>query len=149
MLTIILQKENIAINSVLPGIVHTNIIPPEMVAAVSAEAMTPVSQIVSAYMRFLDHPDTSLSGEALECAALEQIFVPRPQYLNGDISRRACTVWDVSTLRGFHAYVSPLIQHHSHYSRCTTRSRQSFLMPFLNFADQLPQVTCFSLVIRK
>jgi hypothetical protein len=69
-----------------------------MVAAVSPEAMTPISQIVSAYMRFLDHPDTSLSGEALECAANEQIFVPRPGYLNGKISQRACTVWDVSFL---------------------------------------------------
>jgi hypothetical protein len=82
---------------VLPGIVETNIIPPEMVAAVSKEALTPISQIVSAYLRFLDHPDASLSGEALECAAMEQVFVPRPKYLNGEISRRACTVWDVST----------------------------------------------------
>jgi NAD(P)-dependent dehydrogenase (short-subunit alcohol dehydrogenase family) len=32
-----MQKENIRINAVLPGIVHTNIIPPEMVAAVSPE----------------------------------------------------------------------------------------------------------------
>jgi hypothetical protein len=31
------QKENISINVVLPGIVHTSIIPPEMVAAVSKE----------------------------------------------------------------------------------------------------------------
>lgn len=94
--TLLLQKENIAINAVLPGIVHTNIIPPEMVAAVSPEAMTPVSAIVSAYVRFLDHEDASLSGEALECAADKQIFCPRPEYLNGNISQRACTVWDVS-----------------------------------------------------
>jgi hypothetical protein len=32
-----MQKENISINVVLPGIVHTSIIPPEMVAAVSEE----------------------------------------------------------------------------------------------------------------
>jgi hypothetical protein len=67
-----------------------------MVAAVSPECMTPVSQIVSAYIRFLDHEDTSLSGEAIECAADKQIFVPRPEYLNGRFSIRATTVWDVS-----------------------------------------------------
>jgi len=31
------QKENISINGVLPGIVATDIIPPEMIAAVSPE----------------------------------------------------------------------------------------------------------------
>jgi hypothetical protein len=82
---------------VLPGIVHTNIIPPEMVAAVSEEALTPISQITSAYFKFLDHGDASLSGEALECAGKEQMLVPRPEYLNGAISKRACTVWDVSS----------------------------------------------------
>jgi hypothetical protein len=51
---------------------------------------------VSAYIRFLDHEDTSLSGEAIECAADKQIFVPRPEYLNGRFSIRATTVWDVS-----------------------------------------------------
>ncbi|KAF2837877.1 15-hydroxyprostaglandin dehydrogenase [Patellaria atrata CBS 101060] len=86
-------KENITTHAVLPGIVHTNIIPQAMIDAVSSEALTPVSSIVSAYNRFLDGDD-SLNGEALECAADKQMFVPRPEYLNGGISKRACTVWD-------------------------------------------------------
>ncbi|KAF2399363.1 NAD(P)-binding protein [Trichodelitschia bisporula] len=86
-------KENIRINVVLPGIVHTKIIPPEMVAAVQPEFLTPVESIVRAYRTFLDD-DTGLSGEAIECSVNEHIFVPRPEYLNGAASKRACTVWD-------------------------------------------------------
>lgn len=58
--------------------------------------MTPVSQIVAGYIKFLDHPDTSLSGEALEVSAMEQAFVPRPGYLIPGASQRSTTVWDVS-----------------------------------------------------
>jgi len=36
-LTTEVQKDNISINGVLPGIVATEIIPPEMIAAVSPE----------------------------------------------------------------------------------------------------------------
>ncbi|CAM1505038.1 Fc.00g106750.m01.CDS01 [Cosmosporella sp. VM-42] len=85
-------KENIRINCVLPGIVATNIIPPEMIAAVTPECLTPVSTIVAAYNKCLE--DESLSGEAIECSAEKMLFTPRPEYQNGRVSRRACTVWD-------------------------------------------------------
>jgi NAD(P)-dependent dehydrogenase (short-subunit alcohol dehydrogenase family) len=86
------NKENISIGAVLPGIVRTNIIPPEMVAAVSPEMMTPVSTIVSAYQRFLDEPE--LAGQAIECSVTKHFLVPRPEYVNGAASKRACTVWE-------------------------------------------------------
>ncbi|KAK7413289.1 hypothetical protein QQX98_007799 [Neonectria punicea] len=85
-------KENIRINCVLPGIVATKIIPPEMVAAVSAECLTPIRTIVSAYNKCLE--DDSLSGEAIECSVDKLLLVPRPQYQNGKVSKRAVTVWD-------------------------------------------------------
>jgi len=87
-------KENITINVVLPGIVHTNIIPQAMIDAVSPEYLTPISTIVSAYMKFLDDEDGSLVGEAIECSVDQHIVVPRTEFLNGKASRRACTVWD-------------------------------------------------------
>ncbi|KAK3061569.1 hypothetical protein LTS18_005908 [Coniosporium uncinatum] len=90
------QKENISINGVLPGIVATDIIPPEMIAAVSPECLTPPSTIVEAYHRFLDDP--SLSGEAIECSVDKCMLVPRENwetnFLNGYKSKRAVTVWD-------------------------------------------------------
>ena len=89
---ILLGKENIKIGAVLPGIVATNIIPPEMVAAVSKDCLTPVSTIVSAYQRFLD--DDSLAGKAIEATVEKHVIVPRPEYLNGRFSKRACTVWE-------------------------------------------------------
>ncbi|CAI6094359.1 unnamed protein product [Clonostachys chloroleuca] len=85
-------KENIRINCVLPGIVATKIIPPEMVAAVSSECLTPVSTIVVAYKKCLE--DKTLAGEALECSADKILPVPRPALQNGQISARAVTVWD-------------------------------------------------------
>jgi len=91
---ILRTKENITINAVLPGIVHTKIIPQEMIDAVSPECLTPISTIISAYARFLNDDENSLFGEAIECSADKQLFVPRPEFLNGMVSRRACTVWD-------------------------------------------------------
>jgi NAD(P)-dependent dehydrogenase (short-subunit alcohol dehydrogenase family) len=86
-------KEQILINAVLPGIVHTKIIPPEMIAAVSKEYLTPVNNIVSAYNRFLND-ETGMAGQALECSVEKQLFAKVPDYLDGPASRRACTVWD-------------------------------------------------------
>lgn len=53
-----------------------------------------MSNIVSGYIRFLDHEDASLSGEALECQANDQGFCPRPEYVHGKVSQRSTTVWD-------------------------------------------------------
>ncbi|KAH8738224.1 15-hydroxyprostaglandin dehydrogenase [Ilyonectria robusta] len=85
-------KENIRINCILPGIVATKIIPPEMVAAVLPECMTPIATIVAAYNKCLE--DHSLSGEAIECSVDKLLLVPRPEYQNGRVSKRAVTVWD-------------------------------------------------------
>jgi len=89
---LLLSKENIKIGGVLPGIVATNIIPPEMVAAVSPDAMTPLSTIVSAYDKLLN--DDSLAGKAIEASVDKHCIVARPEYLNGRFSKRACTVWE-------------------------------------------------------
>jgi NAD(P)-dependent dehydrogenase (short-subunit alcohol dehydrogenase family) len=86
------QKENISINAVCPGIVHTNIIPQEMIDAVSPEALTPQSTIAAAYERCLN--DESLFGKVIECSADKQFFLDPPSLANGKISKRACTVWE-------------------------------------------------------
>ncbi|KAH7162192.1 15-hydroxyprostaglandin dehydrogenase [Dactylonectria estremocensis] len=101
-------KENIRINCVLPGIVATKIIPPEMVAAVSPEwqvCMTPINTIVSAYNKCLE--DNSLSGEAIECSVDKLLPVPRPEYQNGRVSKRAVTVWD-PLFKMYHSELSQL-----------------------------------------
>jgi hypothetical protein len=85
-------KENIKIGGVLPGIVQTNIIPPEMIAAVAPDSLTPVSTIVSAYQRLLD--DESLAGKAIEAQVDQHFVVKYPEYLGGKYSQRACTVWE-------------------------------------------------------
>ncbi|KAF7553822.1 hypothetical protein G7046_g6986 [Stylonectria norvegica] len=85
-------KENIRINCILPGIVATKIIPQEMIAAVSPECITPISTIVDGYNKCLE--DESLSGEAIECTADKMLLTPKPEYQNGKVSQRSCTVWD-------------------------------------------------------
>ncbi|KAH6665415.1 hypothetical protein B0J14DRAFT_521934 [Halenospora varia] len=86
-------KENIFINTVLPGIVPTKIIPPEMIAAVSEDCLTPVDTIVRAYDHFLAD-DNQQTGEALECSVKDHFLIPKQEYVNGRFSARACTVWD-------------------------------------------------------
>ncbi|KAH7078964.1 15-hydroxyprostaglandin dehydrogenase [Paraphoma chrysanthemicola] len=86
------DKENITINAVCPGIVHTSIIPQEMIDAVSPDCLTPISTIVSAYERFLD--DDSLYGRIMECSVDKHFFIEQPTLANGQYSRRAVTVWD-------------------------------------------------------
>ena len=87
-------KEGIAISVVCPGIVSTSIIPPEMVAAVSPECMTPVETIVKAYQGFLDEEGEGRAGEIVECSADRIITLKTPELGNGRVSQRAVTVWD-------------------------------------------------------
>jgi hypothetical protein len=63
-----------------------------MIDAVSPEALTPQSTIVAAYERCLD--DESLFGKIIECSADKQFFLETPSLANGQISKRAVTVWD-------------------------------------------------------
>jgi hypothetical protein len=87
------QKENILINTVLPGIVPTKIVPQAMLDAVSPECLTPVSTIVTAYDALLSD-DNQQTGEAVECSVDQHFLVPKTEYCNGRFSKRACTVWD-------------------------------------------------------
>jgi hypothetical protein len=57
-----------------------------------ADSLTPISTIIGAYDRFLN--DDSLTGQAMECSADKQILLPFPEYANGSVTKRACTVWD-------------------------------------------------------
>ncbi len=88
-------KENICINCVCPGIVHTNIIPPEMVAAVSAESLTPLDTIVRAYAMCLADGDER-TGVILEASGTQvaDIDHSRLTFKNGIPSVRSITVWD-------------------------------------------------------
>lgn len=72
---------------------HTSIVPQQMIDAVSADNLTPISTIVSAYEKFLE--DDTLYGRVLECSADEHFFLESPTLANGRVSRRAVTVWDL------------------------------------------------------
>ena len=85
-------KDNINVNVVLPGIVPTKIIPQSMLDAVSPENLTPVDNIVRTYDRFLN--DDDLYDQVVECSAEKQITWKVPEFANGKVTKRACTVWD-------------------------------------------------------
>jgi hypothetical protein len=55
-------------------------------------SLTPISTVVGAYDRFLN--DESLTGQAVECSADKEIFLSFPEYANGRVTKRVCTVWD-------------------------------------------------------
>ncbi|CAK4033713.1 15-hydroxyprostaglandin dehydrogenase (NAD(+)) [Lecanosticta acicola] len=86
-------KENIYINAVLPGAVETPIVPPEMIAAVSPECLTPISTIIDAHNKFIND-DTGMSGQALEGSSDRLVFYDMPPFGNGYKTERAVTVWE-------------------------------------------------------
>ncbi|PKY07417.1 NAD(P)-binding protein [Aspergillus campestris IBT 28561] len=90
---ILKAKDNIFINCILPGMMDTPIVPPEMTAAVSPECLTPVKTLLDAYQIFLEDT-TGIAGELLECSAGKHIFYPSPEYGNGHVTKRAVTVWE-------------------------------------------------------
>ncbi|KAL4949787.1 hypothetical protein BDW69DRAFT_197803 [Aspergillus filifer] len=87
------SKENILINVVMPGIIDTPIVPPEMTAAVTPECVTPMDTVLKAYQIFLED-DTGMAGELLECSAHKLIYYHLPELGNGRITKRAVTVWE-------------------------------------------------------
>jgi len=86
-------KEQVQINCVCPGIVATSIIPPEMVAAVQPQYMTPVDTVVRAYEEFLDKDDGRY-GVIAETSVDKVLEVLGSRLANGKASERAVTVWD-------------------------------------------------------
>ncbi|KAI9923705.1 hypothetical protein ASPWEDRAFT_120695 [Aspergillus wentii DTO 134E9] len=87
------QKDNILINGVLPGIISTPIVPPEMIAAVTPECITPMQTVLDAYQVFLEDT-TGMAGEMMECSADKHIYYHLPEKGNGRITQRAVTVWE-------------------------------------------------------
>jgi hypothetical protein len=73
--------------------VHTKIIPPEMLAAVSPDCLTPVATIVAAYDDFLSESN-SQTGQAIECSVEKHLVIPQQELMNGRYSKRAVTVWE-------------------------------------------------------
>lgn len=65
---------------------------PRTKPGLTLSSLTPISNVVSAYERFLD--DDSLYGRVLECSAEKQFFLEPLTLANGHVSRRAVTVWD-------------------------------------------------------
>ncbi|KAF7522919.1 hypothetical protein G7054_g11961 [Neopestalotiopsis clavispora] len=86
-------KENIKMNVVCPGLVATNIIPPEVVAAFEEQYLTPVSTVVRAYSEFLGDADDRY-GVAVEATADKIIDVQTAPLGNGKASIRSVTVWE-------------------------------------------------------
>lgn len=77
----------------LPGIVPTKIIPPEMLGAVEPDCLTPISTIVTCYDHFLSDENQE-TGQAVECSVDKHYVIPQTEYMNGRVSKRACTVWE-------------------------------------------------------
>lgn len=53
---------------------------------------TPVETVVKAYNLCLQ--DHSLNGELIECSQDKCLFIPRPELANGEVTKRATTVWE-------------------------------------------------------
>ncbi|KAF2159432.1 hypothetical protein M409DRAFT_30050 [Zasmidium cellare ATCC 36951] len=87
------QKENILINTVLPGMVQTPIVPMEMMEAVSPECVTPISTILRAHDTFVDD-ETGMFGKSLEASAEDLRWYNLPEPGNGYKTLRAVTVWE-------------------------------------------------------
>ncbi|TPX16546.1 uncharacterized protein E0L32_003840 [Thyridium curvatum] len=92
---VLAAKERVYVNCVCPGIVATAIVPPEMVAAVSPECMTPVGTIVRAYDGFLAGGDARF-GVVAECSGelVSELDYSQLKFKNGRPSERSVTVWD-------------------------------------------------------
>ncbi|KAE8349449.1 hypothetical protein BDV28DRAFT_60812 [Aspergillus coremiiformis] len=86
-------RDNIHINCVLPGIVATPIVPPEMIEAVAPECRTPMKTVLDAVRIFLEDR-SGMAGELLECSADKLIYYQLPEMGNGRITKRAVTVWE-------------------------------------------------------
>ncbi|KAH9827356.1 15-hydroxyprostaglandin dehydrogenase [NAD(+)] [Teratosphaeria destructans] len=92
MAPVLRAKEGIRINAVMPGIVDTAIVPPEIAAAAGTENITPISTITRAYDQLLE--SEKASGVILEGSVDKIIRVPDPPLLNGSRTKRAVTVYD-------------------------------------------------------
>ncbi|KAF7588460.1 hypothetical protein BBP40_005686 [Aspergillus hancockii] len=86
-------KDNIHINCLLPGIVATPIVPPEMIEAVSPECRTPMKTVLDAVQIFLED-QTGMVGELVECSADKVVAYELPAMGNGRITKRAVTIWE-------------------------------------------------------
>ena len=75
------EKLPITVNCLCPGIVPTNIVSAEMIAAFPSEFVTPLSVIVKAVNMVLS--DDSVNGQALECNGQEIKARDPPAFLNG------------------------------------------------------------------
>lgn len=114
--SVLSRKENILINVVCPGIVATNIIPPEMVEAVQPRYLTPLATVVRAYAEFLQDGDQR-SGVVVEASVDRVIELGSREgdagdrtlgmLGNGMASERSITVWD-PLFKMLHGEVSEL-----------------------------------------
>ncbi|OAL19026.1 hypothetical protein AYO22_10355 [Fonsecaea multimorphosa] len=85
-------KENITINTVCPGVVPTQFISQHMRDTFGEDSLTPASTIVGAYWKCLN--DRSLNGEFIECSRDQHFILKRPEYADGEVSKRTTTVYD-------------------------------------------------------
>ncbi|CAK7236809.1 hypothetical protein SCUCBS95973_009735 [Sporothrix curviconia] len=85
-------KDNIRINSIRPGFVVTSLAPPGMVEAFDKRKTTPLATVVRALNQILG--DQTMSGQSLECSVEKIMLTPEPEYLNGELSKRAGFVWE-------------------------------------------------------
>jgi NAD(P)-dependent dehydrogenase (short-subunit alcohol dehydrogenase family) len=86
------SKENIAINAVLPGVVPSQFIGPEMRETFGEDGLTPRETIAAAYLSCLQDP--ARNGQLIECSRDKHFVLPRPPYADGETSKRTCTVYD-------------------------------------------------------
>lgn len=84
---VLLRKENITINCVMPGPIDTDVVP-GISDAFAPEHLTLKSVLLSAYDHFLEDQDNIKSGQLIGTAHKDLIFWPHPGYKEGAILKR-------------------------------------------------------------
>lgn len=84
---VLLQKENITINCVMPGPIDTNVVV-GISDAFAPEHLTLKPVLLSAYDHFLEDKDNIVTGQLIGAAHKNLIFWPHPGYKEGAILKR-------------------------------------------------------------
>ncbi|KAK6200759.1 hypothetical protein LQW54_009563 [Pestalotiopsis sp. IQ-011] len=93
MAPLLLKKDNITINTVLPGAVDTPI-KPGFALAFLPEHLTLTSCLLAAYDLYLNDESNQRTGEAVETAHDKHFFYEVPEYKGGDVSYRNTVVFE-------------------------------------------------------
>lgn len=90
---VILKKDNITMNCVMPGGIETPAMP-DFSTAFLPEHMTLRSNLISGYDRYLDDAENTISGQCIEAAHDELLEWGHPGYKSGAFAKRTEKVYE-------------------------------------------------------